>query len=62
MLVTTAEGDPIDRPIPHLDLPVDEPADPTRLGQWHGDRLDVGMCLDALGYQCVFPAGNRAAA
>lgn len=62
LLVTTAEGDPIDRPIPHLDLPVDEPTDPTRLGKWHGDRLDVGMCLDALGRRSVFPAGNSVAA
>lgn len=51
-----------DRPIPHLDLTVDEPADPTRLGQWHGGRLDVGMCLDTLGYRSVFPAGNSVAA
>ena len=60
--VTTADGTPIDRPIPRLEFPIDEPVDPNRLGQWHGDRLDVGMCLDALGYRCVFPAGNTTAA
>ena len=62
LVVTREDGTPIDRPLPNLELPVDEPVDPSRLGQWHGEHLDVGMCLDALGYRCVFPAGNRTAA
>jgi hypothetical protein len=62
LLVSREDGTPIDRPLPYLELPVDEPVDPSRLGQWHGEKLDVGMCLDALGYHCVFPAGNRTAA
>ena len=62
LVVTTEDGTPIDRPLPPLELPIEEPTEPSRIGQWYGDRLDVGMCLDALGYHPVFPAGNRTAA
>ena len=62
LTVATEDGVPIDRPLPTLPLPVDEPVDPGRLGQWFGDHLDIGMCLDALGYRAAFPAGNRTAA
>lgn len=59
--VTTSDGRPVDRPISPTVFPIVDCPDPTLLGRWYGDRLDIGMCFDALGYvrnrRGVSPAG-----
>ncbi|CAB4593719.1 MAG: DUF222 domain-containing protein [Actinomycetes bacterium] len=41
LTVTTADGRPIDRPIPDAEFHVDAPIDPNRLGGWSGQQLDL---------------------
>ncbi len=41
LTVTTADGHPIDRPIPITDVTVEPPDDPNRLGGWSGQQMDL---------------------
>ena len=41
LTVTTAEGQPLDRPIPITDFTIDPPEDPNRLGGWSGQHMDL---------------------
>lgn len=41
LTVTTADGVPIDRPIPFTEFEVDPPDDPHRIGAWSGQHMDL---------------------
>lgn len=48
--VTTADGQPVDRPIPEVRFIPPKVADPSRIGgAWEGDHLRVNDCIDGLG-------------